>query len=502
MVVTVLNWPSVSRSVRDNVAMATLARVLSDAPEIDGNHEAAHGEQLLLRALDGDASNRKLWRVLGYALAAQGKEQQARDAWTAAGQMGEELLLRGVQSRDAGQHSRAVFWHQYAAALRPDRAAQWYQLALDTEAISSWEEALQYYERALAAEDLGGVSRSHVHFRMGGIYQDRLVPAQPADALSAYESALQADDFSSDEEAANCHFRRCLLLRSLETPDAYYIDALREALAQSPSPNLHVELGRMLYKRDRDTTGAEAEILKALALHSEYWPAHYHLGHIYAEANRLPEALRHYERAVAFDPTRAHVWYRMGLIDERQKAWHEALRHYERATTAENVEYLSQSRLYFRMGLIYQDQLHPPHLQKALSAYESALNANDFVSSRETSKCHYRRGLALKSSNAPPASYISAFQTAIALHPRAAYHTQLAVALFARDGDVDVAVKELRKAIALEPENKWANYELGKMLLRDGRVNDARQMFQRALEIDPQWERPRQAILRITPDDK
>jgi tetratricopeptide (TPR) repeat protein len=172
------------------------------------------------------------------------------------------------------------------------------------------------------------------------------------------------------------------------------------------------------------------------------------------EAGLDNEAMAWYKRAMWIEPRLSDPWYYVGRLYERWEQWPKALAAYEQALTLDHSHQVGRSSSHFRMGVIYQRYLDPPHLEDALAAYQQALAAGDSGSRRETAWVHARLGQVY----------------------------------YALDRDAGTAESEMLKALDLAPEDKWLWVVLGDLYLQEGRVGQATAMYERALEIDPNFE--------------
>jgi tetratricopeptide (TPR) repeat protein len=201
------------------------------------------------------------------------------------------------------------------------------------------------------------------------------------------------------------------------------------------------------------------------------------------------EALVWYGRAARLAPDVGDPWYDVGLLYEEQQQWQQALAAYERASALGRFRQVGSSGPHYRAGVIYRWQLAPGRPEKAVTAFEAALAADDFDTVVEAAHCHYLYGYVLREQKAEAERYIAEFRQAIALDPGHAWaHVFLGVALYERDGDARAAEAEFLRALELSPQNKWACYHLGEVYRLGGRADEARAMYQKALEIDPVFE--------------
>jgi len=291
--------PTVLSRVGGNVGLAVLTKSLVGAPEGPCLQELSQAEEILRRAASWDASNRAVHRALGWALAAQGREAEAVAEWRAGGFTLEDFIARGDEARTASDYDEAIAWYGRAARLEPDSGDPWYYTGLAYEGLKQWEDALGAYDQACEAVAFATVRKSNLYYRMGIIYQGRLEPPQTDAALAAYSSAIELDDFGTDQEAADCHYKRGDILRwTGAEPDAYMAEC---QLALKLDPNhagAHILLGVGRYLVYGDLAMAESDIRRALELAPENEWAYYHLGEIYRLEGRVDDARMMFRQAL------------------------------------------------------------------------------------------------------------------------------------------------------------------------------------------------------------
>jgi len=146
---------------------------------------------------------------------------------------------------------------------------------------------------------------------MGVIYQWRLEPRQTDAALAAYEAAIEADDFSANWEAADCHYKRGEVLWWTGRDPRESISEYQQAVTLNPKHHwAHVRLGYALYQAYGDVASAEKEIRQAIAVwpddKHQKWP-HRFLGDIYQEAGMIDQAIAAYQEVLRLDPSDEQV---------------------------------------------------------------------------------------------------------------------------------------------------------------------------------------------------
>jgi len=262
-------------------------------------------------------------------------------------------------------------------------------------------------------------------------------------------------------------------------------------------------LARGLTAAPEGATQAELLLRRAVAHAPENRSAWRGLGLALAAQGEDDEAIAAWRSGGLSAKELRDQWYYMGLAYETSEQWEEALRAYEQAVEIRDLTDVDQSDPYYRMGMIYHRKLAPPQLENALAAYEAALAADDFSTTKEAADCHYRRGEILRWQEANPDEYIAEYQQAIALDPR---HTLariwLGTSYYTRDGDAARAEAEIRQALELDPQNhyakKWAYVHLGDIHRQEGWVDEALVLYKQALEIDPEFEAAHKRLLWLS----
>lgn len=274
------------------------------APEQMNEARIADAEKNLRYALKYDNINHQtIWRSLGYISIAQGKEEQAIKTWRNAEGVAEEFVLRGEYAQKSGQYQEALKWYQWSAKIKPEWADPWYFIGLTYEDISEWQDALNAYAQINNDVIFTSIGRSSPYYRQGLIYQRREEPRQLESAMTAYEKAIEINNFSNNLEAANCHYERGEILRWTNEAPEEYIAEYQQAIKLNPHlASAYIYLGVAYYIKDGDAAKAEAEIRKALILDPQNQWAYYHLGEIYRQEENITEAVIMYKQALKNDP--------------------------------------------------------------------------------------------------------------------------------------------------------------------------------------------------------
>jgi len=286
-----------------SVGLAMLSQALIDGPDALVLQTVIRAETLLRQSTTYASENRYAWRGLGFALAAQGREDEAITAWQAAGEMAKEFIELGTRARKAKRYQEALDWYEKAALVEPELRAPWYHIGLTYEQMDEWEEAAEAYREGLQRPEMSGIQPSDIYFRLGWILERKL-PGQDAQmVLALYDQALKLDTFSSVWMQVQTHYARGEVLQKLGRKR----EAMKEygwVIARRPSDYwAHVHLGSLTWELDHDADGAETLFVRAIDIDNRNKWAYRGLGLVYQETGRRNEALEVYRQVLVLDPT-------------------------------------------------------------------------------------------------------------------------------------------------------------------------------------------------------
>ena len=296
----------------ENAGLVMLNRALMAAPPGSAIQPAAHAETLLRRASACATEPRSVGRGVGFALLAQGRDDEAVDAWRRSGVPARDFVLYGERARKTGQYQEALEWYWRAVTVEPGSGDPWYYTGLAYEGLGQLDEALAAYGRALETGSFNWVGQSSPYCRMGALYQERSGPQWTEEALAAYQAAAGKNEWGNaglgtehDYEVSNCYYEYGALMREVEGPRAanQYVPQFERALEVFPSHyRARVLLGAAYYERDGDVAAAEREISLAIQQSPESKRAYYELGSIYRREGMGARAVDAYSRILEVDP--------------------------------------------------------------------------------------------------------------------------------------------------------------------------------------------------------
>ncbi|MBI5713654.1 MAG: tetratricopeptide repeat protein [Chloroflexi bacterium] len=318
-----------------NAGMLFLNRALeASSQDSTASSNASSAEAMLRHATVLSPQNWVAWRGLGFALATQGRENEAIGAWRMSGVMDQvtilaasldlvrqgrdssavvlwknagnmSQLLRSPEERELNleQYGDVRWWYEFATVMEPDLGDAWHYLGLVYVRTGQVEKSLAAYKRATESKVFRAIGRSSSYCSMGMVFGWSMSPQQLDLALQAFDTAIRLRDFSTDLEAARCHEGRGeVLLWQNANPGEYLIE-FQQALELNPDfAYAHLMLGVAYFNRYQDVALAATEIHKAIELDPQDKWIYYHAGVIYQKAGRIDDSIVMFERALVIDP--------------------------------------------------------------------------------------------------------------------------------------------------------------------------------------------------------
>jgi tetratricopeptide (TPR) repeat protein len=341
-------------------------------------------------------------------------------------------------SREKGPRAAAVYLaekvNSFPAALQPDVYAYLGSLLGQQ---GRWQEAVEAYERALAAGDADPV----IHLGLGEAYSRR-----------------------GDYEAAE---------RSLVT-----------YLKQKPEDEDAKVLLAKVY-RDRKSYSEAIELLKELVrANPQELKGFFALADTYERAKMSKEAAAVYEQICALAPDNREAHYKRGVLYFTLKQYDRAAAAFSQAASIDTKDIDSREYLL----RIYQDQ---KNLGQALAVLEGLIEL------RPTHWDYYPRAFALYDRLRAYDEMTKTFARAVErAQDRGDLRFYLGVS-YEKRGLLVQAGEQLEAAVKLSPRNKDYLTHLAAVHERLGEVDVALAAYQKVLELDPDDSRAQEHYLRL-----
>jgi len=211
-------------------------------------------------------------------------------------------------------------------------------------------------------------------------------------------------------------------------------------------------------------------------------------GGISHEAGHLNSALIWYDRASRLQPELSDPWNMMGHVLWEQKQWDRALASYQKAAELDYFRETDKSSTYYRIGALYHWMMDSHDLDKALSAYNVALDADTFPNDWQRAVALYGRAQVFWDQGHRDRAFVDV-QAATELAPEHyGARVLLGVAYYRVFGSLNRALDELNAAVELDPQDARGFWALGSIYQNEGMLDEAQKAFEKVLELDPDNE--------------
>ena len=241
---------------------------------------------------------------------------------------------------------------------------------------------------------------------------------------------------------------------------------------------LVVGLGAAAHNHARDFRNAEALYTATLANNPECWLAHNNLGTIrMADPRTLPDAIKHFKRAVELKPDHARAHANLGTALARTGRIAEAIQHQSRSIELQS----GVAETHLNLGLTLRQA---GAVEDAIARFDEALRLKpDHV------EAHISRAEALSALPDKLPEAIAAYSAALAVAPnRPELHHGLALALSGFPEKRAESVAHYREALRLSPGFAEAYNNLATLLASDeATLEEAVQLLTKATEIAPNY---------------
>lgn len=205
---------------------------------------------------------------------------------------------------------------------------------------------------------------------------------------------------------------------------------------------------------------------------ADYAKAHIELGTALESRGRLDDAIRHYRRALDFNPASAEVNNHLGRALAAQEKWDQAVEQFRKALEV-NPRF-AEARV--NLGMVYESR---NKTDQAMDEFRKALRH-----APDDARAHHRLGLALESRGKLKAAF-KHFGRALEINPDyVRVHRELGMARSSQQR-FDQAIDHFRLALRIDPDDADANYQIGIALRVRDRVDGAIEHYRRALDAQP-----------------
>jgi tetratricopeptide (TPR) repeat protein len=239
---------------------------------------------------------------LGFALAAQGREDEASVAWRNVDTIADDFILLGEHARESQRYTEALQWYKRAAEEEPDLGDPYYYTSLAYVGLERWDDALAalHNARSLALKKMGA---SDVYYKIGWLLSQEHDRSDLEAALVALNEAITQDRFSDETLATQAHYEKAGVLRQVGLGEEALAE-YRWVTAKRPRfYRAHVQLGWLYWQIDRNGELAEATLLYAIQLSPASKPAYLRLAAVYQDSGRTSDEAAIYRQILARDPT-------------------------------------------------------------------------------------------------------------------------------------------------------------------------------------------------------
>jgi len=273
-------------------------------------------------------------------------------AW---GQGLQDLFRQAEEARQAGNFQAAEeIWRQ-VIEQDPDNAPAYLGLGNRLRDQNKLEEAIAAYEKAIEVDPnyafayvgLGNALRSDNQLEAAKTQYQQAIELNP-NLPGVYWNLGNVLSELGDLEEAIAQFRIALKLKPDSVP-------------------VYNDLGDVLLNLG-NVEEAIATYNEAIDLGSRYVSSYVGLGNALQENNQLDQAIEAYKSAIQLDAFEASAYFALGDIYYQQEDWQQAVEVYQAGV---NIQ--EDYRVYTALGYAWQ-QLE--QVEKAIAAYENAINQN------------------------------------------------------------------------------------------------------------------------------
>jgi tetratricopeptide (TPR) repeat protein len=228
---------------------------------------------------------------------------------------------------------------------------------------------------------------------------------------------------------------------------------------------------------------AGRECNKALDADPRVVEAHYLLGKVYREENRLDRAEQAFSGAVKLDPHYSGAWVALGMVQTQREKYGPSLESFNQAISVSP----NNATAYFGRGQLYAKQ---GQTDRAVKEYNMSLYKNP-----NNPAVHLALGKAMDQQGDSIAA-VKEFQEAIKLKPEDPEpYVELANDYESR-GELDNSIAKLRSGLKIMPNEPSLRMMVGSANMRAGRLDEAIADYLNVLSVQPKSTDAAQGLVR------
>lgn len=301
---------SVSSQFFNNVGLILFNRIPTDPLPFPLQNDvllqrASQSQKFLNLALEASSKSSSARRILGYSWLTSTQKEVTHELWKDDPQIQSELLLWGNLASENEDYASASEWYQLSIEFFPEWGDAWYYLGLDLQTQGEWESALAAYNQAVEKELFLHPVISNAYFQQGDIFQWKI--QDTAQALEFYDTAINLNNFDSDEVKADAFYKRGEIY-SWRGETTKAIEEYQQSIRNNPFHTwAQLRLSYAQYTIDNNLELAEERlqvVIEAWTLTNNpnvVW-AYWYLGEIYDDSGKTVQAIEAYQRVLHLNP--------------------------------------------------------------------------------------------------------------------------------------------------------------------------------------------------------
>ncbi len=345
--------------------------------------------------------------------------------------------------------------------LKKNSAEVYYQLGCSAQDRKEWEEAIGYYQQAIALDPALFAACND----LGTIFQSQ---GKKQEAIHWYRKALSINP--SFAEA-------CYNLGNVFKEQKEWEETLvysRKSVELDPDlAEAHNILGIAFYQKDQVEKAIQCWE-KAIELKPEYISAYINLGTALGRLKRLDEAIQTFQKAISLNPDQAIPWVNLGNIYKEKDKAEEAVVCFRKSLMIDpNI-----AEAYINMGSLAVEQ---GHLDGAVTCYLKAIELNP-----QSAETYYNLGNVYKDKQESTKAMVY-YQKAIEIrHDYPQAYNNLALIL-QRLGRHEEAIQLFNQALTLNPDLPEVLNNQGNVFKDQKRIDESVELFRKTIGVNPDY---------------